>query len=616
MNRKTSSHTFHIPVMGTGFTIDTPIKVAQYGIDSVISIIDHKLTERMREYYCRKWDITFTPIDESEHDCRARRITAYLNLVQDIVDEKFEELKHTSFTAGSAITKYFEMLPDSSSLKREYSEMLGSDQRDIKEKQNVLREKIAQGALDVNIMTKLDKVNYSKEALPAEYNDAHAALRGFAESKLSSSVVFSAGMNPRLYGYIAHFDDFFPDEDGMLRKKVTLKVSDYRSALIQGKFLAKKGIWVSEFRIESGLNCGGHAFATDGFLMGPILEEFKLQREDLIAALFEQYSSALEKERSTTISEPLPLRITAQGGVGTSQEHEFIRDHYQLDSVGWGSPFLLVPDVVNMDNETLALLSNAGEEDLYLSNISPLGVPFNTVKGSTIEIERRRRIESGKPGSPCLNDYLTFSKEFTERPLCIASRKYQRRKIKELEAMVVPAEEYNTLYEQIVEKSCICSGLGNTALLTHDMEPHRTTPGISVCPGPNLAYFSKVLTLEGMLAHLYGRTDVIQATNRPNMFIKEINMYLDYFKKKIESSALDITARQVKYLGVFHENLEKGLLYYKSIFPKIQAHFGELESRFLRDLRLLQLKLEEMQVSVQTIRIQYDEAECRGVPSI
>ena len=27
-----SAHTFHIPVMGTGFTIDTPLRVAKYGI--------------------------------------------------------------------------------------------------------------------------------------------------------------------------------------------------------------------------------------------------------------------------------------------------------------------------------------------------------------------------------------------------------------------------------------------------------------------------------------------------------------------------------------------------------------------------------------------------------
>ena len=60
-------------------------------------------------------------------------------------------------------------------------------------------------------------------------------------------------MNPRLYAYLENFKDFFPDEAGVFKKKVIIKVSDYRSAAIQGKFLAKKGIWVSEFRLESGL---------------------------------------------------------------------------------------------------------------------------------------------------------------------------------------------------------------------------------------------------------------------------------------------------------------------------------------------------------------------------
>jgi hypothetical protein len=31
------SHAFHIPVLGLGFSIDTPLKVARYGISSVIS---------------------------------------------------------------------------------------------------------------------------------------------------------------------------------------------------------------------------------------------------------------------------------------------------------------------------------------------------------------------------------------------------------------------------------------------------------------------------------------------------------------------------------------------------------------------------------------------------
>ncbi len=82
----------------------------------------------------------------------------------------------------------------------------------------------------------------------------------------------------------------------------------------------------------------------------------------------------------------MPLKITAQGGVGTAEEHQFLIDHYGIDSVGWGSPFLLVPEVTNVDDYTLNELVEAKENDLYLSNISPLGVPFNSLRGNTKDI--------------------------------------------------------------------------------------------------------------------------------------------------------------------------------------------------------------------------------------
>ena len=189
-------------------------------------------------------------------------------------------------------------------------------------------------------MTKVDGVSYiEKEALPIEFNDAHAAIRGFANSDLNSSVVFSAGMNPALYSYLERFEDFYPDENGQINKRIILKVSDYRSALIQGVFLAKKGLWVSEYRIESGLNCGGHAFATDGNLMGPILNQFKTKREELYQSVYETLSAGLLKKGRAIPKEDLQLRVSAQGGVGTAAEHQFLLEHYQVDSVGWGSPF-------------------------------------------------------------------------------------------------------------------------------------------------------------------------------------------------------------------------------------------------------------------------------------
>jgi len=76
------------------------------------------------------------------------------------------------------------------------------------------------GSIDVNIMSKGDRDLYRDGAkLPAKYSDASAALRGFAQSTLASSIVLSAGINPRLYSYAAEFDDFFPDENGLLKRR-------------------------------------------------------------------------------------------------------------------------------------------------------------------------------------------------------------------------------------------------------------------------------------------------------------------------------------------------------------------------------------------------------------
>ena len=52
-------HHFYIPVMGTGFTADTPIRVSHLGIDSAISLVDDKLLERIGLYYAQKFAIPY-----------------------------------------------------------------------------------------------------------------------------------------------------------------------------------------------------------------------------------------------------------------------------------------------------------------------------------------------------------------------------------------------------------------------------------------------------------------------------------------------------------------------------------------------------------------------------
>ena len=90
---QSSLHHFHIPVMGLGFTIDSPIRVAPYGISSVISIVDDVLIESIRKYYSQKFNFPYKEIKRKSHDGRANRVTEYLNLVHQIVQLKIEEIK-------------------------------------------------------------------------------------------------------------------------------------------------------------------------------------------------------------------------------------------------------------------------------------------------------------------------------------------------------------------------------------------------------------------------------------------------------------------------------------------------------------------------------------------
>jgi hypothetical protein len=663
------NHTFHIPVLGLGYSIDTPLKVARYGITSVVSIVDDELTERMRQFHAQENKVDYTPIAKTEEDSRAKRITAYLNLLAELVASQFEQLKLQSFAAGNDIHNYFQLLPERSALKKLYLKMLTlSDSLEKKFLEKEIRSGMRPGGIDVNIMSKVDKVNYNAagEALGNDYTDALAAMRGFANSNLESSVIISAGLNPRLYVYMEGCADFYPSAKGESRKKIVLKVSDYRSALIQAKMLAKKGLWVAEFRVESGLNCGGHAFATEGLLLGPILEEFKQKRSELYEELFHIYEAALLAKyrtaeigdvegrvveghikghtlandvahsavsegfleghapgdrvansgtaeggvvkgqapggyfgKSYTVAAPAAFKITAQGGIGTAEEHNFLMDYYQLDAAGWGSPFLLVPEVTNVDEQTLEALANASAEDFYLSNSSPLGVLFNNFRKSSSEEQRLQRIAKGRPGSPCNKKFLSTNTEFTESPICTASREYQHLKIRELDKQELEPSEFNDRFEAITEKVCLCEGLCTSAYIKNRLLKPRENTAVSICPGPNLSYFSRVYSLKEMVAHIYGREEITFKMSRPNLFINELNLYVDYLKKDIALQLKDLNTKKAKYFEKFSEQLFKGIEYYRSIIPALKfstlAQVQELQNQLMKAEVKLRLISQDIQ---------------------
>lgn len=583
-------HSFHIPVMGTGFTIDTPLKVARYGISSVISLVDDVLIEQMRRKIAAVSGRACEPIEDADDDARARRITAYLDLMHDLVHDQVEKLRTAAFTAGSEISRYYEMLPESP-LRSLYETMQQvADPVERARLQDELRARIVPGGIDVNIMTKLDRVRLrGGKAVGPLFSDALSALRGYANSRVSSSIVLSAGLNRRLFGYLREFGDFLPDEAGELRKRIILKVGDFRSALIQGKLLARDGLWVSEYRIESGLNCGGHAFGGAGALLGPVLEEFARERENLVAQLTELWRGGLERLGRPVPAAAPPMRVTVQGGIGTTEERDLLMRKYRVDGIGLGSPFLTVPEVVNIDAEHLAKILAAGEDDVHLSESSPLGVPFWCLKNSASEIERRRRIALGKPGSACPKGFLVSNTQFTKAPICTASRAFQRRAIEELDGIELDDEQRRARTDAITVKACICHDLAGSATVPHGIDPAALT---AVCCGPNAVYYQRATGLQEMVDHIYGRGRVPMDLARPHMFLKELSLHIDRLRRELERRHQGLAADDSKP-AVICANLAAGI-----------AHYRELAGQLLQEQRAeFAARLEQLQADLEGVRV-------------
>src|SRR5690606_25241708 len=89
---------------------------------------------------------------------------------------------------------------------------------------------------------------------------------------------------------------------------------------------------------------------------------------------------------------------------------------------------------------------------------------------------------------------------------------------------------------------------------------------------------------EEITDHIYGRGNVISRTDRPNLFIKELNIYLDYLKERLTESKISPNQKQKQYLSTFAENLNAGIIYYEELFNNIDSFFGTTRSNILQGL--------------------------------
>jgi hypothetical protein len=127
--------------------------------------------------------------------------------------------------------------------------------------------------------------------------------------------------------------------------------------------------------------------------------------------------------------------------------------------------------------------------------------------------------------------------------------------------------------------------------LNYNIADAKQSLAVSICPGPNLAYYSKVSTLKDMVDHIYGRINLITNPERPNMFVKELILNIDFIEKKIEASLKSFNAQSEEYINTYYNNLHDGLSYYRKIIPEILEETEMVRLKILESLDVLEQRL-------------------------
>ncbi len=124
----------------------------------------------------------------------------------------------------------------------------------------------------------------------------------------------------------------------------------------------------------------------------------------------------------------------------------------------------------------------------------------------------------------------------------------------------------------------------------------RENSAVTICPGPNTAYFSGIYTLDEMVKHIYGKLNLLEGSNRPNMFVNEIELYIDYFRKDTETNIREITAKKTKQLEKFKEQLISGINYYTDLLPDLITMGQAIDNSIQDELARLKMLVDQIRV--------------------
>jgi len=99
-----------------------------------------------------------------------------------------------------------------------------------------------------------------------------------------------------------------------------------------------------------------------------------------------------------------------------------------------------------------------------------------------------------------------------------------------------------------------------------------------------------------MVNHIYGKIDLLKDSARSNIFINELNLYVDYLTKELSRYQDTLNDKKAKYFEGFKAQLNHGIEYYKQLLPRMTEYSRTYLDKMLDELLATELKVSLIEI--------------------
>lgn len=123
---------------------------------------------------------------------------------------------------------------------------------------------------------------------------------------------------------------------------------------------------------------------------------------------------------------------------------------------------------------------------------------------------------------------------------------------------------------------------------------------MAICPGPNTAYFKRTYSLEEMIKHIYGKINLLEGVKRSHVYINELKLYIEYFKKDVENHVQELNSKNTQRLQRFKNQLLNGIEYYQKLVPELKKQKRLADEYIEQELIIFRDQLEKIIIPITT----------------